>query len=101
MEGMDKGTMKHRALTMVLLLALTGLGFGGVARAAGTSGATSPDWAHNPRLDAAGDLAARIAAGAQLNASPSSSNQGTPCAAEPSTTGNVQVNCRSEDGGSA
>src|SRR5260370_18377481 len=62
-----------------------------VTRAA--NAATNPDWAGNPRIDASGDLVVRL-----LNGSlKAPSHQGTVCAAEASTTGNVQVNCLAED----
>jgi hypothetical protein len=63
--------------------------------ASGSSSST-PDWAHNPRLDGAGDLVVKILTGATSNSQANTS--GTPCRAESSTTGNVQVNCRAEDG---
>src|SRR5712692_10697178 len=57
---------------------------------------TNPDWASNPRIDAAGDLVVKL-----LNGSLTApSHQGAVCAAEPSATGNVQVNCLAEDNGS-
>jgi hypothetical protein len=64
---------------------------------AGTS--TTPDWANNPRIDGAGDLFTRLSNGTLSSTSPT--NQGAACAAEQSSTGNVQVNCLAEDGGSA
>jgi hypothetical protein len=59
----------------------------------------NPDWAGNPRIDAAGDLVIRRLNGS-LSAPSGPSHQGTPCVAEPSATGNVQVNCLAEDDGS-
>jgi hypothetical protein len=59
----------------------------------------NPDWARNPRIDAAGDLVIRRLNGS-LSAPSGPSHQGTPCAAVPSATGNVQVNCLAEDDGS-
>ena len=61
---------------------------------------TIPAWYGNGhRVDGAGDLIARIASGATLPASPAQ-NVGTSCQAETSSSGNVQVNCRAEDGAS-
>jgi len=60
--------------------------------------ASSPDWASNPRIDAAGDLVIRLLNGS-LNAPSGPSHQGSVCAAE-QATGNVQVNCLAEDNGS-
>ncbi len=58
----------------------------------------TPSWYGNGhRTDGAGDLVVRVLNG-QSTASSGSTNSGTPCAAEQSTTGNVQVNCRAEDG---
>jgi len=70
----------------------------------GFGGSTStgiPAWAGNPRLDGAGDLVVRLSNGSLNGNSSGPSNSGTPCTAESSTTGNVQVNCLKEDGSSA
>jgi hypothetical protein len=71
------------------------------AAVAPTSNAsTIPAWYGNGhRVDGAGDLIARIASGATLPASPAP-NSGTACQAESGGGGNVQVNCRAEDGAS-
>ncbi len=64
-----------------------------------TSGSTTPEWyGHGHRVSFSGDVAARILGGGTSALSPST--QGSICAAETSTTGNVQVNCLAEDGGS-
>jgi len=63
------------------------------------SATASPDWAGNPRIDGAGDLVIRLLNGS-LTAPSGPSHQGTVCSAEPSATGNTQVNCLAEDGGS-
>jgi hypothetical protein len=70
---------------------------GSVLIVAGSS--ANPDWAGNPRLDAAGDLVVRLLNGS-LSAPSGPSRQGTACPAEASATGNVQVNCLAEDGAS-
>src|SRR5579859_5472041 len=58
----------------------------------------APAWYGNGhRVDGAGDLVARILNGSGLTSS-TASNSGRVCQAEASTTGNVQVNCRAEDG---
>ena len=82
----------------------TGALLGGVALVAGTlapaalSASSAPDWYGNGhRVDEAGDLVARVVGGGALPTSPSS-NSGSVCQAETSSTGNVQVNCRGEDG---
>src|SRR5258708_539896 len=78
-------------LPVAVVLALSLLTGSVVTRAA--NAATNPDWAGNPRIDASGDLVVRL-----LNGSlKAPSHQGTVCAAEASTTGNVQVNCLAED----
>ena len=69
------------------------------ASVASGAGATSPDWAHNPRLDEAGDFVARVMGG-EFNNSKFTRGSGTSCAAEPSGTSDAQVNCRAEDDGS-
>ena len=61
------------------------------------SAANNPDWAGNPHLDGAGDLVIRVLNGSLKEPT----HQGTTCAAEPSASGNVQVNCVAEDGASA
>jgi hypothetical protein len=81
------------AVVLTLLL-LTGSVVTRVANAA-----TNPDWARNPRIDATGDLVIRLLNGS-LTAPSGPSHQGSVCAAEPSATGNVQVNCLAEDHGS-
>ena len=78
-------------LPVAVVLALSLLTGSVVTRAA--NAATDPDWANNPRIDASGDLVVRLLNG-NLKAP---SHQGTVCAAEPSATGNVQVNCLAED----
>jgi hypothetical protein len=79
-------------------MASAALLLGASISASGTSSST-PDWAGNPRLDGVGDTAVKILTGATSNSQANTS--GTSCAAEPSTTGNVQVNCLAEDGTSA
>ncbi len=73
------------------------------ASAATGSGSASsgspPAWAANPRLDGAAQVAANIIRGIGPTTSlPLGTSPG--CAAEKSTTGNVQVNCVAEDGSS-
>jgi hypothetical protein len=87
----------RRQLRVILPVAAVALVFLIVTTQAGNA-RSNPDWANNPRIDATGDLVARLLSG-RLSA-PSRSRQGTVCAAEPSTTGNVQVNCLAEDHGS-
>src|SRR5712691_335382 len=66
----------------------------------GTGNTTAnPDWAANPRVDAAGDVVVKLLNGS-LTAPSGPSHQGTVCPAEPSVTGNTQVNCLAEDDGS-
>ena len=85
-----------RPITRVVpLIASAILVLGTTLSASGNSSST-PEWAGNPRLDGAGDTAVKILTGATSSSQANSS--GTSCAAEPSTTGNVQVNCRAEDG---
>jgi hypothetical protein len=77
------------------LLAGTSLaGFGS------STSTTTPQWAGNPRLDAAGDLVVRLSNGSLNGNYSGPGNSGTPCTAESSATGNVQVNCLKEDGSS-
>jgi hypothetical protein len=58
---------------------------------------SNPEWyLPQNRVSYGADVLARILNGTVTNASPSI-NSGSVCAAEPSTTGNVQVNCRAED----
>lgn len=67
------------------------------ASSGSTSSGSAPAWAGNPRLDGAAQIAANVLQGIgpttslTLGTSPG-------CPAEASTTGNVQVNCVSEDG---
>jgi hypothetical protein len=90
----------RRLVSVILPVVAAGLVLlSGSLMAPASQAAANPDWAGNPRLDGAGDLVVRLLNGS-LSAASGSSNQGTPCAAEPSTTGNVQVNCLAEDGGS-
>jgi hypothetical protein len=81
---------------LVLLALVVALLTGSAVSVAGSS--NTPNWAGNPRIDGAGDLFIRLSNGSLSSTSPS--NQGTACTAEPSSTGNVQVNCLAEDGGS-
>src|ERR1700747_3475804 len=87
----------RRQLRAILPVAAVSLAFLSVMTHADNA-TTNPDWASNPRVDATGDLVARLLNG-RLTA-PSPSRQGTVCAAEPSATGDVQVNCLAEDDGS-
>lgn len=89
----------RRPIVRVLPLAVAALLVGGGAVPAAGGSLSGADWAHNPRIDASGDLVNRIMNGSLANNSPST-HQGMPCAAETSTTGNVQVNCTAEDGAS-
>src|SRR5216684_6395054 len=78
----------------VALALLTG---SGVIHASNAT--VNPDWSRNPRVDATGDLVVKLLNGS-LTAPSGPSRQGSVCAAEPSATGNVQVNCLAEDDGS-
>lgn len=80
---------------LVSLMASAILVLGTSISASGGSSST-PEWAGNHRLDGAGDLLVKILTGATGTSKAAAS--GTSCAAEPSTTGNVQVNCLAEDG---
>jgi hypothetical protein len=71
----------------------------GTSMSASGGSSSTPEWAGNGRLDGAGDLLVKILTGSTSNSQANTS--GTSCAAEPSTTGNVQVNCLAEDGMSA
>jgi hypothetical protein len=84
-----------RSLRAILPVAAAALAFLSVTAQAGNA-RSNPDWANNPRIDATGDLVVRLLNGS-LTAPSRPSRQGTVCAAEPSTTGNVQVNCLAED----
>jgi hypothetical protein len=66
--------------------------------AIGDTGGTPAWYAPGHRLSQAGDFVARLLSGSITATAPS--HQGTACAAERSVTGNVQVNCRAEDGSS-
>ncbi len=81
-------------LPIAIVLPLLLLSWSVVARTA--NAANNPDWAGNPRIDGAGDLVIRLLNGSLKQPS----HQGTVCAAEKSTTGNVQVNCLAEDNAS-
>jgi hypothetical protein len=67
------------------------------AAVAAPAARADPDWSGSHALDAAGELAAGLVGG---TAPPGSFPLGyvAPCPAEPSPTGNVQVNCRAQDG---
>ena len=78
-----------------LIVGSTVTGFGG------STSTGTPAWAANPRLDAAGDLIVRLSNGSLNGKYSGPGNSGTSCAAESSSTGNVQVNCLKEDGSSA
>jgi len=62
------------------------------------AGNQTPEW-YRPqnRVSAAGDVLAGILSG-KLTAAANAPNSGSPCPAEASSTGNIQVNCRAEDG---
>jgi hypothetical protein len=94
---MEGSRMRGAVRPALVLAGVIALLMGGSVSVTGSSGA--PAWAGNPRLDAAGDLVVRLNNGS-LQTSSGSSHQGTSCAAEPSSTGNVQVNCLAEDGNS-
>jgi hypothetical protein len=82
---------------LLFLATMLALATGVPASVASTQHTGSPDWIGNPRLDGAGQFAAGLVSG-QLNNSTFQRADGTPCAAEASASGNVQVNCRAEDG---
>jgi hypothetical protein len=64
-------------------------------------GNANPEWyLPQNRVSLSGDVLATVLSGRLTAASPSIFS-GTPCPAEASTTGNVQVNCRAEDDASA
>jgi len=75
----------------VVVVGALALAAGIPASFASGSGAPSPDWAHNPRLDEAGDFVARLVGG-EFNNSIFVRSSGSSCAAEPSGTTDVQVN---------
>src|SRR5215469_29338 len=81
-------------LPVAIVLPLLLLSWSVMTRTA--NAANNPDWAGNPRLDGAGDLVVRLLNGSLKEPT----NQGSACAAEASTSGNVQVNCLAEDGAS-
>src|SRR5260221_6071226 len=81
-------------LPVAIVLSLLLLSWSVMTRTA--NAANNPDWAGNPRLDGAGDLVVRLLNGSLKEPT----NQGSACAAEASTSGNVQVNCLAEDGAS-
>jgi hypothetical protein len=85
----------RRQLRAILRVAAVALALLSVMTSAAKAG-TNPEWANNPRVDATGDLVVRVLNGS-LTAPSGPSRQGTVCAAEPSATGNVQVNCLAED----
>ena len=85
--------LRRITLSLAAVLALLSAG---IAQAA-TLNSNIPAWSANPHTDVIGDLVVRVLTGTATQAA-GPSNSGTPCAAEPSTTGNVQVNCRAEDG---
>jgi hypothetical protein len=86
------------AILSIVGLAVALVAVGAVRASGGTSTTNTPDWyGHGHRTDAAGDLLVRVLNGSATQAAPSA-RSGTSCAAEPSTTGNVQVNCVAEDG---
>src|SRR5713101_4754235 len=71
-----------------------------VAAPAPTAADTSqtPAWyGHGHRVSSSGDLVVHALAMGN-NSTIATSRSGSSCAAEPSTTGNVQVNCLAEDG---
>ena len=99
MKGFFRSKLFLSLAAMVMVLLLAGaISLTSRAHAASASSeqvvssGAGPDWARNPRIDAAGDLVVRLLNGS-LTASSRPSHQGTACAAEPSATGNVQVNC--------
>lgn len=91
--------MRRYALVSVMATAVLGAGLitGSVASAAAGDG--NPEW-YLPQnhVSAAGDVLAGVLSGRLRQPSPV--NAGTPCAAESSSTSDVQVNCRAEDDGS-
>lgn len=91
----QRGMRERVASVAIPLLALAAAAFVSVPSARAASEA--PVWAENPGLDAVGQLAAQVLNG---TAPADSSPLGTvpPCTAESSPSGNVQVNCRAQDG---
>ncbi len=83
---------------LILVGSVIALAVGLPASVASGTRHAPPAWAGNPRLDEAGDFAARVLGGQATSSGPQ--QNGSSCAAEASTTGNVQVNCRAEDDGS-
>ena len=80
------------ALTVAVALVSTG-----VAHATSSTSTTADWYGNGHRTDAIGDLVERVVTGTATQTAPTT-NQGTACAAEQSVSGNVQVNCRAEDG---
>jgi len=89
-----------RPITRVVPLIASAVLVLGTSLSASGSSSSTPAWAGNPRLDAAGDLVVRLVNGSLNGKYSGPSNNGTSCAAESSATGNVQVNCLKEDGAS-
>jgi hypothetical protein len=96
---MFAGALVSAAVAMALFATVTGPNVQANQVLNGPFSKNRPDWAGNPRIDAAGDLVIRVLNGS-LSAASGPSHQGSPCPAEPSGTGNVQVNCLAEDNGS-
>jgi hypothetical protein len=82
--------------TSTLLFLLGGMG----APATAAGGDSNPEWfVPGNRVSAGGEILAGLLNGSLTRPSPAI-NSGSSCAAEPSGTSDVQVNCRAEDGSS-
>lgn len=84
-------------LTAVATAAGLLAGFQALPAPASAATGSAPAWAGNPRLDGAAEVAANVIQGIGPT-TPFPLGMSPGCAAEPSTTGNVQVNCVAEDG---
>jgi hypothetical protein len=88
---------RWKAFTVGVVFSTVVAGLTGVGATSRAAAAGLPAWAGASRLSSAAERFLALRAGT-LQPSSSTSNAGHACAAEPSTTGNVQVNCVAEDG---
>jgi hypothetical protein len=88
----------HSVPRSVAVLVVVSLALLAVPMVATPALAAQPDWAGNPRLDGAGEIAARIIEGTAPSDSGNPHGVGASCAAESSASGNVMVNCLTGDG---
>lgn len=91
--------MRRLHRIMLCVAGMLALVSANVVHASNGSSGTVPAWyGHGHHTDGAGDLVVRLLSGGSTQSSSGPGSQGTSCAAEPSATGNVQVNCLAEDG---